>query len=122
MHVSRSQALERGLDRIFGDAGMSMTWLQYSGSAAGLPEFGLGISVTYYTAYLRALVTQARPLESQRPGGMYEQGMLEAKMRENVGKDDMLELGTTRYRVEGAPQQIVLGPTLFYRLLLRRAE
>mgnify|MGYP001583612058 CR=1 FL=1 len=122
MHISQVQAIERGLDRIFQDAGANAVWFRYSGTAASLPEYGLGISVTYYTAYVRCLLAAAKPQESQLPGGAYEQGMLEIKTREVLGKDDMVELGTIRYRVEGAPQQVLLGPTLFYRLLLRRAE
>lgn len=122
MHVSRTTSVERGLDRIFSEAGINLVWYRYSGTASNLPEFGLGVSTTYHTAYIRGLLAAARPEESQLPGGAYEQGMVTLKTRELVGKDDMLDIGIMRYRVFGVPQQVVLGPTLFYQHLMRRAE
>src|ERR1051325_2501750 len=113
MQVTRLRNIERGLDSVFREAGQNVTWFKYSGTAAGLPEFGLGVSTTYATSYVQAILDRGRPLERVAPGGVSEQGMLNMLVREPVGKDDMLELSTIRYRVEGAPTPVFLGATQF---------
>ncbi len=122
MHISQTNLIEKGLDRIFGNAGLSLTWFKFSGTGTGLPEYGLGVSTTYYTSYVNAILGNHRPFASQLPGGFYEQGLIEVSVRETIGKDDMVDIGEIRYRVEGAPQQVILGPTLFYKTILRRSE
>jgi hypothetical protein len=122
MHVARLRPIERGLDRVFKDAGQNLTWFQYSGTAAHLPEFGLGVSAVYFTAYVQAIIWRGNPREAVQLGGALEQGMLQAMTREQIGKDDILEFATVRYRSAGVPTPAFLGATLFYRLDLRRAE
>lgn len=122
MNIARVRNIERGLDSVFREAGQNVTWFKYSGTAAGLPEFGLGYSTTYYTAYVQAILDRGRPMELPTPGGASEQGMLNLLVREPVGKDDMMELATIRYRAEGSPTPIFLGATQFYRVPVRRSE
>jgi hypothetical protein len=122
MHAARLRPIERGLDRVFKVAGQNMVWYQFSGTAAGLSEFGLGVSTTYYTAYVQGIVNRGAPLEQALPGGFSEQGRLLFMIRERIGKDDMLEVDTIRYRVEGAPSQAFLGETLYYDVPVVRSE
>lgn len=122
MHVARLRPIERGLDVVFRDAGQNLTWYQYSGTAANLPEFGLGVSAVYFTSYIQGIIWRGNPREAVQLGGALEQGMLRAITREQVGKDDILEFSTIRYRAAGAPTPAFLGATIFYSLDLRRAE
>lgn len=122
MHIARIVSLEQSLDKIFQTVGTNLTWYKYTSASTGLAEFGLGYSVTYYTAYVQGIIVHASPQESQLPGGAYEQGMLSLRAREAIGKDDIVAIGTINYRVKGAPRQVILGPTLFYEVSLVRAE
>lgn len=122
MHVSRVRNMERQTDVVFRDAGQNLPWFKYSGTAGHLPEFGLGVSAVYFTASVQAIIWRGNPAESVELGGALEQGVLQAITRERIGKDDILEFDTIRYRVMGAPTPAFLGSTLFYRLGLRRAE
>ena len=123
MQLTRTRGIERGLDAIFQQAGISLTWYQYSGTASGgLPEFGHGITVTYYTSYIVGLLIKHTPRESQLPGGASEQGMLDIRSREAIGTHDIIGLDSDYYRVQGAPRRVILGPTLFYAAQLIKAS
>ncbi len=123
--VGRVRSIQKGLDNIFQLGAQSLRWFKFSGTAASLPEFGLGVATTYYTAYIKAIISRPQrgdPGEVPQVGGVTQQGALIAQTRESIGPTDMLEFGTTRYRVEGEPVPVFLGATHFYRQVLRRAE
>jgi hypothetical protein len=126
MQQRQLQPIIRGLEQVFNRVGQNLTWYKYSGSAAGSPEFGEGVTVTYGTAEIRAIVWQGLRqiggLEIQHPGGASQQGSIQCALREPVGPDDMLDFANARWRLEGEGTPVFLGATHYYRSVLRRAH
>lgn len=114
--------VKRGLDRVFSQAGQHVTWYRYSGTAAGSPEYGIAGVETYLTGSLLVVQGGLTPVEQQQAGGQVNAAEFALLVREQVGKDDLLRIGTgATYRVIGAAATAFVGGVGFHRLTVARA-
>lgn len=114
--------VKRGMAVAFQQGGQQATWYRYSGSAAGSPEYGIGGVETYLTGRLAVIQGDLTPREVQEAGGQVNAAEFALLVREPVGQQDMIRIGTgAQYRVAGQPSTAYVGGVCFYRLLLQRA-